>query len=356
MSTKLGLITYQRAFLGAVSVFGVAFLVALVSASILAPKSQTKADSLEFTTDVSGISYTTSVISADNLKINLNATPRGDLAIAHDTINTKTDNPSGYQLYFSMNQSTDYDASHPGNALYKDGNTTSSNFVSAGSGSVSAPAELTNNTWGFALVGGANKQTGVPDTFSNFNDIYVDSNGNSSTGATHQTVLEDSKFAAVPLRSAAVKVQEVSEPTTSAGQNLDVYYAIKANNALPSGEYIGVVNYYALSDTPISNLDAIALSPSEISSDGGESLRIITSLYSSHVFTSQEVTITLTNKTNSSITGTCTLDSSTSVTGNVVLTCTTPALEVGDYTVSVSIPSYGKSWSKDISIVKSGPA
>ena len=356
MGSSLTLRNKNQIFVSMMAISSFAILVTLTICSIMATSNNTKADSLEFSTDVSGISYITSVVSADNLKINLNATPRGDLAIAHDTINTKTDNPSGYQLYFSMNQSTDYDASHPGNALYTDGNTTSSNFVSAGSGSVSAPAELTHNTWGFALVGGANKQTGVPDTFSNFNDIYVDSNGNSSTGATHQTVLEDSKFAAVPLRSAAVKVQEVSEPTTSAGQNLDVYYAIKANNALPSGEYIGVVNYYALSDTPISNLDAIALSPSEISSDGGETLTIITSLYSSHVFTSQEVTITLTNKTNSSITGTCTLDSSTSATGNVVLTCTTPALEVGDYTVSVSIPSYGKSWSKDISIVKSGPA
>ncbi|MBQ8984619.1 hypothetical protein IJ098_02060 [Candidatus Saccharibacteria bacterium] len=342
-----GLYRYKLAAQAA-GIFIFAFITTFIASSVFAPQSITNADTLYFS--FTGSDYTASVHSADNLVISLEGTADGALGVAHDTITTTTNNPAGYQLYFSMDQVSDYDATHPGNALYQDGNSTSSNFLSPATGTISAPAALTNNTWGFALLGGANRQAGVPDTFANFDPVYIDSNGDSSDGTTGGTVNPGNKFAPVPLRSGAVKVQEMNSATSSAGQNLDVYYAAKANIALPSGEYSGVVNYFVVSDTSVSSFDTISPFPSVLNYAGGQDLVIVTSLHSNYAFTSSDITVTLTDKNNSSNTATCPITDINADSGNVTVTCTTPALVAGNYDLEVEIPTYGKDWTTDVQV------
>ena len=340
-SSKSGLTLrgHQRWIVSVVSVFLLAFVTAFVASSVFSPQNTTNADTLYF--NVTGSDYTTSVKSADNIVINMKATPSGNVAIAHDTVTTVTDNPDGYQLYFSMDQLADYDATHPGNALYKDGNTTASQMLKPTTAAASAPAVLDGNTWGFAIPTG---QTGVPSTMNNFDSAYSDTSASMN------------KFAFTPLRSSAVKVQERSgSPTTTEGDNLEIYYGVKANLAVDPGQYTGTVNYFVVSDTSISSFDTIAVNPTVISPNGGENLTIVTSLHTNYAFTSSDINVTITSKTDSSNSKACTINGINADTGNVTISCVAPALLTGDYEVEVEIPSYGKDWTADLT-VSSAPA
>ncbi|MBR2589068.1 hypothetical protein IKE84_01880 [Candidatus Saccharibacteria bacterium] len=333
---------HQRWIVSVVSVFLLAFVAAFVASSVFAPQSITNADTLYFYDDEAGYNYTTSVKSADNVVINMEATPSGNVAIAHDTVTTITNNPDGYQLYFSMDRLADYDAAHPGNALYKDGNTTASQMLKPTAAAASAPAVLDGNTWGFAIPTG---QTGVPSAMDNFDSTYSDTSASMN------------KFAFTPLRSSAVKVQERSgSATTTEGDSLEVYYGAKANLAVGSGQYTGTVNYFVISDTSISSFDTIAVNPTVISPNGGEDLTIVTSLHTNYAFTSSDINVTITSKTDSSNSKACTITDINSDTGNVNIACTTPAMFAdGDYEVEVEIPSYGKDWTTDITVASPTP-
>ncbi|MBR2589245.1 hypothetical protein IKE84_02815 [Candidatus Saccharibacteria bacterium] len=331
---------YQRWAVSIIVVFLMAFTTAFVASSVFAPQNITNADTLYF--NFTGSDYTTSVKSADNVVINMEATPSGNVAIAHDTVTTITNNPDGYQLYFSMDQIADYDTTHPGNALYKDGNTTVSQMLKPTTATASAPAVLDNNTWGFAIPAG---QTGVPSTMDNFDAAYS------------ETSASTNKFAFAPLRSSAVKVQERSgSATTTEGDNLEVYYGAKANLLVDSGQYTGTVNYFVVSDTSISSFDTIAVNPTVISPNGGEDLTIVTSLHTNYAFTSSDINVTITSKTDSSNSKACAITDINSDTGNVNIACTTPAMFAdGDYEVEVEIPSYGKDWTTDITVASPTP-
>ena len=348
MSLIVFLSNKQKWLIRSATVFFLAFSTAFIASSILAPQSTTNADTLSF--EVTGSDYSTSVSATSSIEMDIEATPQGTLAVAHDTVTTITNNPDGYKLYFSMDQASDYDSTHPGNALYQGGLTTGDSLAPT-SGTIASPTALANNTWGFALLGGANIQSGVPSTFSNFDATYVDSDGNSSDGSTGASLIASNKFAAVPLKPAAVVVQESNSATSLDGDTLDVYYGAKADLVVGSGTYSGTVDYFIVSDASVSSIDAISLFPSELSPDGGENMTIVTSLHSNYPFTDSDITVTLTDKSDSTNTGTCTISDITADTGNVTITCETPALAAGDYEVEVEIPMYAKTWTSDVEVV-----
>lgn len=327
-------------------------ITAFIASSAIAPKNS-DADTLVFTIGTGD--YSASVSSADNINLNVESTPAGTVGIARDTITTTTNNPDGYKLYFSMDQAQDYDSSHPGNALYKDGNSSSSSFISPTTGTISAPSKLGQNTWGFALLGGANKQTGVPDIFSNFDTTYIDSNGNSSDGTSGNLVNSNNKFAAVPLRSNAAIVQESSSATPASGDQLAVYYGVNATTALTSGSYIGTVNYFLTADSSASLTDLMSLSPATLDSLGGQELTLATSLHTNYNFSTSDITVTLTDTNDSTNTASCTVTSVSTESGSVIAKCTTPALTVGTYDVTLAVATYGKTYVKQIEVEEQAP-
>ncbi|MBR2588757.1 hypothetical protein IKE84_00175 [Candidatus Saccharibacteria bacterium] len=343
----------QRWVVSVVVVFLMAFVSAFVASSVFAPQSITNADTLFF--NIEGTDYSTSVSSADNIVMDISATPDGALAVAHDAVKIVTDNPDGYDLYFSMDQLNDYDTTHPGNALYKDGISTESNFLSPTTGTTAAPTALADNTWGFAVLGGNSREAGIPDTFANFDEIYVDSNGESSTGESGKALISTNKFAQAPLRSSAIKVKSSESATPATGDTFNVYYGAKANLAMDSGQYVGVVNYFAVPDSSVSTFDKASVYPTSLSPIGGQDVTIVTSLHTNYAFSNSDVTVTLTKKDDTTKTGTCTVNSITTDTGNVTIRCTSPALIEGTYTVNTSIPLYDKSYENEVTYVSPTP-
>ncbi|MBR2659726.1 hypothetical protein IKD60_03125, partial [Candidatus Saccharibacteria bacterium] len=166
-------------------VFGGAFFTVFMAFSIFAPTNLSNADTLHFNFSASG--YTTSVQSASTVSIDLETFPTATTATASDTVITNTNNPDGYKLYVFMDRSTDYSETNPGNALYKDGDTTSSTFIPATAGTLANPTALSMNTWGLSLDNGTS-------------------------------------YGAVPLKSDPYMVASSSSATPSGGDTLNVKY------------------------------------------------------------------------------------------------------------------------------------
>ena len=311
---------YDKAFYAtgiSLAVFSITFFsTILFTSSTLAPPDKASADTIAYKDATTG--YVTSVQSADNLTLEMTTLPRANLAKISDTVVTKTTNPNGYQLYFSMDRVSDYASNRPGNALYMDNNGTSSNFIPSTTNTFAEPGELAANTWGFSLDDGVS-------------------------------------FSAVPLRNSAVKVAESDIATSATGDSLAVTYGVSANNALPDGTYSGRIIYNVVSDTSATDIDRMMLSPSEV--EPGDTLSIRTSLYTTHTFATTDVSVKIaTSESGTASTGnTCEVTSVSTADGMLSLECTVPELdveEIGEYNlpIEVSVPSYGKTYSGIITV------
>ncbi|MBR2989521.1 hypothetical protein IKF40_01130 [Candidatus Saccharibacteria bacterium] len=295
---------------------GMATLVAaFLVCSVVAPTERANADTMAYKDATTG--YVTSVQSADNLTLEMTTLPKANLAKISDTVVTKTNNPNGYQLYFSMDRVSDYASNRPGNALYMDNNPTSSNFIPSTTNTFAAPGDLAANTWGFSLDNGAS-------------------------------------FSAVPLRNSAVKVAENTSATSAAGDSLAVTYGVSANNALPDGTYSGRIVYNVVSETSATDIDRMMLSPSEV--EPGDTLTIRTSLYTTHTFATTDVSVKIaTSESGTASTGNaCEVTSVSTADGMLSLECTVPDfdLDVDTYNlpIEVTIASYGKTYSGIITV------
>ena len=285
------------------AVFSAAFLIAMFTASVLAPVNITSADTVAATLNNAG--YNISVSSSDRISVNLATTPDGVVATAKDTITIQSNIASGYKLYFGMANSTT-------NSLYKDGNTTSSAAIAATNGTYNVPAVLGMNTWGYAVPG-----------LNNFDSSY-------STDSPNLVSL----FAKVPLGGSEDLIYQQS---TTTDKSLDVYYAVKANTALPSGTYYNNVAYTAVS-TDDSASDIASVSPSTTEKlEGGEQLSIATNL-NIPASSAGAVNVTVGGKT-------CTnVNSVNSESGQLMITCLSPSHSSGHYDVSIEIPNYNKNY------------
>ena len=291
-----------------VSIFAGAFFCSFLAYSVFAPTSLSNADTLHFNFSASG--YTTSVQSASTVSIDLETYPTAATATASDTVTTITNNPDGYKLYVFMDRSTDYSETNPGNALYKDGDTTSSTFIPATTGTLDNPTALSMNTWGLSLDNGTS-------------------------------------YGAVPLKSAPHLVASSDTATTSEGDTLNVQYGVSANMNLKSGTYTGNVVYEVIPDATTGSFDTSAVYPA--TAEPGETLTIVTDLYTSTALTSSDITVTVGEGAESYA---CTVSEVSTAAGNLVITCALPAdaADGEDLPLTVTITPFSKTYNMTVTV------
>ena len=276
------------------------------AATIFIPQYGTHADRIVTVTNGAGQSLV--LTSAGTVTMSITPTAGGASASGLDTLNVKT-NADGYQLYLSMNN----DAEH-GNRLYKDGDNTTTDYLSPVSGTFSTPDILQNNTWGFAIA----SDSGV-----------FDSSYQTPTPAS------TSKWAAVPLRSNAQLIKSSNQEAPDPGDNIPVYYGVKATTALSSGIYSNIIAYTAvISGGSIQDIAAIAPERTD-NLRGGETITISTSL-SATAANVGTVSVKIGDQACTNATA------SNSGSGQINITCKTPAMNTGKYDVTVEIPDYNK--------------
>ena len=156
---------------------------------------------------------------------NLSFTPSGSSTVNSKQVNItlSTNVPTGAKLYLSTADNT--------NALYKDGNTSSSSPTIKPTSTTTTLASMPVNSWGYSL-----------------------------NNATYQ---------AVPTANSAALIANVDDSsvgTTSGGvvsATIPVYYGAKVDSSLPAGTYSNKVVYAAIGTIPIS------ISSVTVSVDGG---------------------------------------------------------------------------------------
>ena len=299
-----------KRFTVGIAVFGLAFVCAFITAGLLTPVQNSDAASqLAVNIDDTGYYVNVSTSSTNNVvSLDLVATPDGAGVVAKETVTTETNSPTGFKLYISSDSATT-----GANNLYKDGDNTSS-YIPAISGTVSAPAKLAVNTWGYTLANEYN---------------------NSST------ITSSSYFVGLPLLNSENLLQAVTEAVpTGSGATLDVYYGAKANTAMPAGSYTTNVIYTVLAEGTPAYEGEVSVSPTYSLLAGGSTLTIATGLYTNaNDLGTVEVTVDGNSCTDVQRIANGTDES-------VSLTCTLPAnTTVGWKTVAVSIPKFGKSYS-----------
>ena len=264
-----------------------------------------------------------------------------------DTLTVYTNSPSGYQLYLSSDQSTNFNKSDgsatsspasdtvaPGNALFRDGGLgnqyyfapTSSALVSpsttipAGQTAIGTTSEsLDANSWGFNLS-------------------------------------DNDKYASVPLKNQEVLIKKTNLNNTALALDdvsvkQDINIGVSASLSQPGGTYSGSILYTALADAD-STLDGLAtISPTSTENlDGGTEVTVRTSL-----FTNMEdlgnVAVYIGNYNSTSDTpqsgDACTVTSvyiDTSANNNLTIKCNTPAKAKGTYDVLVLVEKFGKKY------------
>lgn len=292
----------------------------MVASSVFAPVDITNASQVNMNINTTG--YYVNVTSSGSVDLTINATPSGAVAIAKDPVVVKTNSKTGYKLYLSVDNDN-----AGGNRLYKDADSTSSSFLSPATGTVSTPAALDTNSWGFAVPG-----------LTNFDPVYVDSNGNSSDGSTGQTLNASNRFAAVPLRSQEALISQTDSPN-EVGVETDVYYGANATTSLLAGMYQGSVIYSIVAEGSNNIYGDASISPNATTTlTGGETVTIGTSLFASNVSAS-DVTVTIGGQA-------CVVTGASNPDGaGLTITCTTPNLgALGDYDVIIQIPKYDKTY------------
>ena len=300
----------------------IAFLVAFISFSALSPIETTDAAEILSALDNNGSAV--SISTANNtIDLSLSADTAGAVRTASDVV-TVTAGSSGYQLYISTIGAN--------NALVRDGTTgTNANDIIPASTvtSISSPAVLTNNTWGFA-VPARNATSG-----SGSEDVVANGFGEASTYPTGDNSVATSKFIAIPAKGDDLLVAKRSSATPSSGNPTNFYYGVRATTAKPSGLYKATVTYTAIGDSITNNLASVT--PERTNKlTGGELITISTP---STTALSSLGTITALVGGEPCLNPTATKNDS-----YVNVTCSAPALATGWHEVSVNFATAGETY------------
>ena len=147
------------------------------------------------------------------------------LAATSITSNVKTAMP-GYSLSISTNTDNS-------NLVNTDSNLSStqngSNILPT-TGTQESPAQLTTNTWGYAMQRDSNNQY-----TTKFDTTYTTGNTNSLT----------SKWAKVPTNQAPQTIKHTEDTPQAAGDNTTVYYAANVPKNKTAGQYQTTITYTA---------------------------------------------------------------------------------------------------------------
>ena len=323
-----------------ICIFIGAFFITMFASSSFIPVQPSNAEDVAAVLNSSGYFINLTSGNGGVVAIDVLGTAAGTVGLARDTINIKSNAPDGYDLYLGMdNKNVD------GNRLYKDGDSTSSSFITPTSGTFSAPAVLDTNSWGYAL---ANTTPGLPTEGANFDAQY------------NPSIPDDaSLWASVPLAGNEQLIQTITTPNPTDGINTDIYYGAKANVSLPSGSYKGTITYTAIAKTNSSVNEYTSVSPATTTKlEGGEILTIATMLGVDAADAedpgtpAKRVTVTVGGQACPLTTGIVGDPSSPTTTdglgnaqdGSLVITCTAPSMATGRYDVGVDVPKYDKFW------------
>ncbi|MBR3323718.1 hypothetical protein IKG16_02425 [Candidatus Saccharibacteria bacterium] len=195
--------SYYRMFIAGCG----AFLIAYVFAGIFTPVQSSEAQEVTINNSASG--YYVTITNADTLALNVDATPVGSIATSSDTINVKTNAPTGYQLYVSASSSNIY---NPNDTTHTDVH------LSPVDGTLENKAALRPNTWGFSL----------------------------DDASTYE--LASSDIWAKVLDNGTTLISETSTPEYATGVDTTIYYGVNANTTLPSGAYTTTIYYTATAE------------------------------------------------------------------------------------------------------------
>ena len=224
----------------------------------------------------------------------------------------------GHNLTVSSTSVAGYEVAMESDGALKDdsfaGSESTNNtlIMSTTGGTLTAPAPLTNNSWGVAIVGN-----------SGFDDVAV-------YQSTDQSVLSKAKFAPIPGRSGDNPNGQVilSGNAATTGDTRTIYYGVKTDPYFRAGNYSTTVVYTItaeLPDTPT----ITSVTPDSYQLESGASGQITiegTNLSSAY-------SVYLTNASGDTV-GDCT---NLNVVDDTQLTCTIPTtgISAGDYTIYV---------------------
>ncbi len=199
---------YKSYFIGMLIFFG-AFLVAAFAAASLSPAANSSAQTVTVENRATG--YFVTVTSPDVINLSVDATPTGQVMVAPvSTVNVTTNAPSGYKLYISASNA---------------------NLTSSGISQSFSPVtttSLTNNTWGYSLDTGSNKNWyPVPQVAdpSNLDEAAI-----IAAGATD------------------ISPSGASVPNYPNGTDIGIYYGINSTTDMPSGTYSTTITYTAFGE------------------------------------------------------------------------------------------------------------
>lgn len=161
------------------------------------------------TTISASIGSAISVTTSGTVSVSLVPTSDGVVSSASDTVTVNTNNEAGYTLTLA-------DSDTNTNLV------SGSNNIAAHAGTYAAPTALGNNTWGYAVEGGAFDASYAPET-----------NAGSST----------TKWAGMPSSAAPQQLRSTS--STATNDITTVWYGVKATSSQPNGTYTDTVTYTA---------------------------------------------------------------------------------------------------------------
>lgn len=192
----------KRQFTGAIASFSALAIVA-------SPAIVSAADQSANTTINATLGSAITVTTSGTVNISLIPTGGGVVSSASDTVTVNTNNTSGYTLTLADGDTN--------TNLVSDGNN-----IAAHDGTHAAPTALGNNTWGYAVAGGAFDASYAAET-------------NAGSSAT--------KWAGVPSSAAPQLLKDTS--STATNDVTTVWYGVKATSSQASGTYTDTVTYTA---------------------------------------------------------------------------------------------------------------
>lgn len=303
---------YGRNFGIFCGVFGLS-LAGLATSLIFSGPTEVEATGTEVQAQLTAKSYFANMAASDRLNLDVEASADGAYNATKDTLNIKTNAPSGYKLFMSTDSSTS-------NSLFLRGDTGSSDKIDATTNTVTNPGVLGDNTWGFAIPG----VTGFDGSYET------------------PTPSSNSKWAAVPKKNQDVEVKRTNSATPSEGENVQVYYGAKVNTLIPHGEYTGSVKYTLIADEAEENLNQMSVFPSVAVPRKEVELEITTGL-SLSLPSAADFSV----KVGGQNCGVMRLQQNSS--GNIVVVCkVTEAMATpGKKSVNLSAPKYGTNLTLD---------
>ena len=257
-----------------------------------------------------------SITNATELAFTVTPTSSGTMGAAREDVTVSTNIDTGYALYLNMS------ASSGTNTLYNSSDTSS--YLSPASGTISTPAVLGNNQWGFAIPSSVTSLT-----TGTFSSSYTTPIPDENTLWAYIPTMNDASYSG--------KVQQTNSANTE-GVTTPFYIGAKIDNNLSAGTYSGYITF-----SGIANYDSTAgtatISPT--TAGPGDTVTITTTTYSALDVASDQISVSIGGYT-------CLSPAANTSTGTLILTCTLPTnIPAGTYSGSnivVSVAKFGMTY------------